>query len=316
MLNFDRTRLTELIKEAKGSQTLDELAAKTGISKFQLSRIMNGNYKRAPHMSTLRKIAGVSGIPGLFDQMVELINATAPEPEYEIEVLDDGSDGFELLAEGLHNYVIEEVLTDDPEEEVLDDGSGSLENIVELGAKSTEYELSEKMLKTRNMCKASITMSMSSLGMDLQWSKMPVEDNDKFIQYPFRLAIKNHPIQKWSFVFLFEYGGEELEHVMQALGKLAISHPLYNEKISLVFTDREKYIKYTSREMTFSSYPLWNMNLSAMLVNFSEMCVTEECYLFLADDMTEESIASLHFPDSLMNDFMLENILDYRKKRK
>ena len=118
MLDFDRTRLTELIKEAKGGQTLDELAAKTGISKFQLSRIMNGN------MSTLRKIAGVSGIPGLFDQMVDLINATAPEPEYEIEVLDDGSDGFELLAEGPYNYVMME--EDDVEEEILEDGSGCL----------------------------------------------------------------------------------------------------------------------------------------------------------------------------------------------
>lgn len=314
MLNFDRTRLTELIKEAKGSQTLDELAAKTGISKFQLSRIMNGNYKRAPHMSTLRKIASVSGIPGLFDQMVDLINATAPEPEYEIEVLDDGSDGFELLAEGPFNYVIME--EDEVEEEVLDDGSGNTGSITGTEKEAETQEQMDKLVPTRNMCKACITMSMASLGMNLQWSKMPEEDNDKFIQYSFRLAIKEHPIQKWSFVFLYEYGGEDLEHIMQALGKLAIAHPLYNEKISLVFTDREKYIKYTSREMTFSSYPLWNMNLSAMLVNFSEMCVTEECYLFLADDMTEESIASLHFPDSLMNDFMLENILDYRKKRK
>lgn len=314
MLDFDRTRLTELIKEAKGGQTLDELAAKTGISKFQLSRIMNGNYKRAPHMSTLRKIAGVSGIPGLFDQMVDLINATAPEPEYEIEVLDDGSDGFELLAEGPYNYVMME--EDDVEEEILEDGSGCLGTSTGPDTDAETHARPDSLTPTRNMCKACITMSMASLGMNLQWSKMPEEDNDKFIQYPFRLAIKEHPIQKWSFVFLFEYGGEDLEHVMQVLGRLAVSHPLYNEKISLVFTDRDSYIKYTSREMTFSSYPLWNMNLSAMLVNFSEMCVTEECYLFLSDDMTEESIASLHFPDSLMDDFILENVLDYRKKRK
>ena len=311
MSKYNKDKLKELLKEAKGNQTLDQMAAKSGLSKYQLSRIISGNYQYTPRMATLRAIAEASGVPGFFEKMIETIYDSAPRENYEIEVLDDG---IELLAEGPYNYV--KMDEDDVEEEVLDDGSGNVGDITESETEAEVYEQADISIPRRNMCRAAITMSMASFGNGIKWSIMPEADNAKFIQYPLRFAIDQRPIQKWSFIFLYEYGGEEFEQVMQVLGRLAMSHPLYNEKISLVFTNRENYIKYTSREMTFSSYPLWNMNLSAMLVDFSEMQVTEECYLFLSDDMTEDSIASLQFPDSLMDDFILENVLDYRKKRK
>ena len=41
----DKLQLARFVKKAKGSLSLDEFAQKTGVSKYQLSRIMNGKFK-------------------------------------------------------------------------------------------------------------------------------------------------------------------------------------------------------------------------------------------------------------------------------
>jgi len=53
----DKLQLARFVKKAKGSLSLDEFAQKTGVSKYQLSRIMNGKFKEQPRISTMAAIA-------------------------------------------------------------------------------------------------------------------------------------------------------------------------------------------------------------------------------------------------------------------
>lgn len=95
MLTQKKDELTNLLRDAKGKRTLDTFSEETGISKFQLCRIMNGNYKNTPRLSTLKAIAEHSEIPGLFDQIMEVVNATVPDPQLVEEIIFEGEPNAE-----------------------------------------------------------------------------------------------------------------------------------------------------------------------------------------------------------------------------
>lgn len=57
MTDDERLEFASMVRKAKGSQSLSEFSKKTGISKYQLSRIMNGKFKELPRRSTLQAIA-------------------------------------------------------------------------------------------------------------------------------------------------------------------------------------------------------------------------------------------------------------------
>lgn len=52
----EKKELGNLIRKAKGYQSSEEFAQKIGITKYQLSRIMNGKFKDMPRKSTLQAI--------------------------------------------------------------------------------------------------------------------------------------------------------------------------------------------------------------------------------------------------------------------
>ena len=79
MTEAQKRELGKLIKEAKGSRTLDRFAEETGISKFQISRIINGRYEYCPHMSTIAKIAKFSEL----NNFVERFKKIATEEIFE-----------------------------------------------------------------------------------------------------------------------------------------------------------------------------------------------------------------------------------------
>lgn len=91
MLEQQKTEITHLLRAAKGRRTLDTFANETGISKFQLCRIMNGNYKNIPRLSTLKAIAEHSEIPGLFEKIMDIVNAAVPDPQIEEEIIFEGT---------------------------------------------------------------------------------------------------------------------------------------------------------------------------------------------------------------------------------
>lgn len=91
MLEQQKTELTHLLRDAKGKRTLDTFAEETGISKFQLCRIMNGNYKNTPRLSTLKAIAEHSEIPGLFEKIMDIVNAAVPDTPIEEEIIFEGT---------------------------------------------------------------------------------------------------------------------------------------------------------------------------------------------------------------------------------
>lgn len=57
MTDDERLEFASMVRKAKGSQSLSEFSKKTGVSKYQLSRIMNGKLKELPRKSTLQAIA-------------------------------------------------------------------------------------------------------------------------------------------------------------------------------------------------------------------------------------------------------------------
>lgn len=56
MTEDEKLEFGDMVRRAKGSQSLSEFSKKTGISKYQLSRIMNGKLKELPRKATLAAI--------------------------------------------------------------------------------------------------------------------------------------------------------------------------------------------------------------------------------------------------------------------
>lgn len=68
MTEEEKLNLAKMVKKAKGSMSLDEFANKTGVSKFQLSRIMNGKFKESPRKATIQAILDHAESPEIFQK--------------------------------------------------------------------------------------------------------------------------------------------------------------------------------------------------------------------------------------------------------
>ena len=71
MTEEEKLNLAKMVKKAKGSMSLDEFASKTGVSKFQLSRIMNGKFKESPRKATIQAILDHAESPEIFRKAID-----------------------------------------------------------------------------------------------------------------------------------------------------------------------------------------------------------------------------------------------------
>lgn len=215
MEDNEKQLLIQLIKSAKGDGSLDQFSERTGISKFQLSRIMNGKFKEMPHKSTLKAIAN-----GATDDFAK---------------------------EVLENYTSDIVIF--KEYNIPND---SLENVVGFIKFKREHQ---KRWHTFKKCKGIILRELADCGCDLYVkytffdTKKPTGLQPLLTVNP----LNNMAISEWDFYFEPSLKAYEDNFFYTFLGKVFCVEHSKNKKLSLILTDKGLYDDISALTMSITN---------------------------------------------------------------
>ena len=244
MEDKEKQLLIQLIKLAKGDFSLDKFSERTGISKFQLSRIMNGKFKELPHKSTLRAIANNS--------------------------VDD------YAKEVLENYTSDVILHRDSgrEYQIPNDNLENVDNFIKY---KREYQ---KRWDTLKKCKGLMLRELADCGCDL-YIKYTIFDKQKSVGLQPLLTVKpieNKAVSEWDFYFEPSLKAYEDNFFYTFLGKIyCVEHPR-NKKISLILPDKELYDNICAITMSITNMSAY---LSIIYIDMEEQKICSEDYLYV-----------------------------------
>lgn len=268
MTDREKECLLKLLHLAKGNLSLDKFSEMTGISKFQLSRIMNGKFKETPRKSTLNAIAVHS------------------QDSYAQEILlAYQSDSHTLIGE---------------EGETIEVPTDNLEMIIEL---TEQHNRRKRGQALADKCKGIILKDSCSFQFD--WTVKYLKADPfipKALQPFLRIEIPFHEsVDIWDFYFQPEAEQYEKGYLYTFLGRIMSSAIKPDHKVSLVITEKGLYEKLVNT-------PIQNMGttFSFIFVDLENQLVQEEYYVSVNDnckwqeimDLVHVSCSEVRFPPS------------------
>lgn len=229
--------LIELIKNAKGNLTLDDFAERTGISKFQLSRILNGKFKVMPRKSTLSVIAKHS--------------------------VDD-------FAKEVFDYYLADrfVISDDGTSKIV-----SCDSLTTAVKNIKDEKFQNALRKIVRACKGILFNDLSALPFD--WTVKYTKNNPSIstsLQPILEIETGgNGGIDKW--IFYFEPDEQKYENgfFFTFLGSIMCKNIPPNTKISLIVSGLELY-----KQVTALPPPDLNFSFSIISVDYETQIVDSE----------------------------------------
>lgn len=237
MDNAEKECLIELIKNAKGNLTLDDFAELTGISKFQLSRILNGKFKIMPRKSTLSVIAKHS------------------------------ADDF--AKEVFHKYLSESIVrSDDGTRKII-----SCDSLTTAVQNVKDEKFQKALKKITRTCKGILFNDLSLLPFD--WTVKYTKNNPSIstsLQPMLEIETGgNGGIDKW--IFYFEPDEQKYENgfFFTFLGSIMCKNIPPNTKISLIVSGLELY-----EQVTALPPPDLNFSFSIISVDYETQIVDSE----------------------------------------
>lgn len=257
MTEVEKKELSRVVKLAKGSQSLDEFAEKTGISKFQLSRIINGKLKGMPRKSTLQAICDNS----------------------------ENSEATLLLSVSLQTTI--PGFIDGEEVQVPNNVEKTLSTMLN----GSFYRTTSKRLQQAQQCVLGNIMYLTN-----EWITRrncdPLNYEPPDSDFPNRhLQIEftwEHKIKKWYFYILDEALDSSDSFFYTFLGKLACYPSSPEEKFSIVVTSPEIYDQLENKSINFHA------TVSIIFIDISpESGYLPESYLELADGITDNDLLFL-----------------------
>lgn len=263
MLTDDtRTELSNYVKKAKGSLTLDEFSAKSGISKYHLSRLINGKLKNVPRESTIIAIANAS-------------ESKAVRRYLKWCYLSDET----LAREERIDPVLQPINSSHKTEQISGDDS-------------IPYETTRKRTKTYYNKKPA--QSSTSIILDALLH-LPYEWTRKLIECPVTIFIDNYfciefpdeaPFKKWHFLFLKEHPYDYHTYLVTALGILLNQGVALDEKYTIVLDSKKRYEQAKRyRKDTTNGY------ISVMLIHSDNRIL--EMYMNLERGITCQALKSI-----------------------
>lgn len=244
MEDNEKQLLIQLIKSAKGDSSLDKFSERTGISKFQLSRIMNGKFKEMPHKSTLKAIANGS------------------TDDYAKEVLE--------------NYTSDVMLFKDFDKE-YNIPKDTLENVEGFIKFKREHQ---KRWNTFKKCKGIVLRELADCGCDL-YVKYTTFDKKKPVGLQPLLTVaplKNNAISEWDFYFEPSLKAYEDNFFYTFLGKVfCVEHPK-NKKLTLILADKGLYDDISALTMSITNM---SAHLSIIYIDMEEQKICSENYIYV-----------------------------------
>lgn len=217
MTDTEKSELAKIIKKAKGSRSSEEFARKIGITKYQLSRIINGKFKDMPRQSTLMAIRD---------------NAESEESRLLLSLF--------LLPSTYENINGEFVEVPVEPENIL--------------AKYVEAEMQRPEIDIFNKNWNSLLGSFGRV-FD-EWTKKADKDPlgfDTSGRYLFIELNANTVIKKWYFYFLLDSELADENLFYSFIGKLSCRPSDTEEKFSLVVASDETYDKLCMKNTNTNS---------------------------------------------------------------
>ena len=265
MDNTEKECLIELIKCAKGNLTLDDFSERTGISKFQLSRILNGKFKEIPRKSTLSVIA-----------------------EHSVD---------KFAKEVFQFYLSDQILVPDGNtmKKIPNDNLTSLIKWIK------EENFIKSLKKIIHTCKGILLSNLSEMTFD--WTVKYQEVNSSIpvnLQPILEIGTNGHGgIENW--IFYFEPNEEQYNQgfFYTFLGRIMCESIPQNNKVSLIVSSLEVYDK-----LILSPPPNLNFAFSILLINLETQIIDNEHVFSFSPGTTDKqsneiSIAELtNWPDT------------------
>lgn len=254
MTELEKKELSRLVKLAKGSQSLDEFAEKTGISKFQLSRIINGKFKGMPRKSTLQAICDNS----------------------------ENSEATLLLSVSLQPTI--PGFLDDEEIRM----PNNMEETLSIMLNGSFYRSTLKRLQQNQQYVLGQIMKLANewitrLNCDpLNCEPPDSEYQERHMQLEFTW---NRKIKKWYFYFIDELLDSSDSFFYTFLGKLSCYPSTPEEKFSLVVSNPEIYDRLENKSISSHA------TVSIIFNNTSpEYDYRPESYLEITNGITEDDL--------------------------
>lgn len=248
-----KKELSHYVKKAIGSLTLDEFSAKSGISKYHLSRITNGKFKSLPRESTIIAIANSS-------------ESKAVKNILKITYLSEETYKREMKVD-----------------EQLNAKSTNNENHFNTDSQHSRTNYNKKPPQRL----AGIILD-SLLNLPYKWTRIltasPVNvfiDNYFCIELP-----EKAPFKKWHFLFLEEHPYNYQTYMVSTLGILMNEERSNQEKFSIILDSKTRYMQARMYKKDIKHY-----NISVILINSNYKIL--EMYMNLDKDISFSDLKSI-----------------------
>lgn len=270
MTDKEKNYFSELLQRAKGDLSLEDFSRLTGISKFQLSRIMNGKFKGVPRKSTINAIAENS------------------QDEKAKEILS-------LYCTGNH------VFYEDGDENEL--STNNLENLINFISKKQK---GEKNRELENACKGLILAAACSFKFDWIVKYNQIDSNiPRDLQPLLRIELPSHTsVNIWDFYFQPDDEQYKKGYFYALLGRIISSKVSENHKVSLVVSDVKIY-----NELKHIPIHTMDIKFSFLLIDMKKQNVEMEDYIndkCKWDDVKNISLSGVTLPISQEDAALLE----------
>ena len=217
MTDDTREELSSYVKKAKGSLTLDEFSIKSGISKYHLSRIINGKIKNIPRESTIISIANASESKAVrrFLKWCFLSSETLAREERIDPELQPINGKYELIPPSSDDFVSNET----------------------------------KRKRGKTYYNKQLIQSSTSIILDALLD-LPFEWTRKLVTCPVKHFLNNYiciefpdnaPFIKWHFFFLEDHPYDYQTYLLSTLGILLNQESAIDEKYTIILDSQRRY---------------------------------------------------------------------------
>ena len=257
-----RAELSNYVKKAKGNLTLDEFSVKSGISKYHLSRLINGKIKNIPRESTIIAIANASesrAVRRILKWCYLSDETLAREERIDPELQPINS-----------NHETKQPYSDDP----------------------IPYEEKRKRAKSyynKKPAQSSVSIILEALlDLSFEWTRtLMVCPVTIFIDNYFCIELPDEaPFKKWHFLFLQEHPYDYETYLTTTLGILLNQKQPIEEKYTIVLDSQKRYSQARIRK-----HIVTHANISVMLIHSDHRIL--EMYMNLEKNITYQDLKNI-----------------------
>ena len=257
LLDQEKLELAKYVRQAKGSLSLNAFSQKTGVSKYQLSRIMNGKFKDQPRESTILAIANGSEHSSIRNILkITYLSEEVYNQEIEKEKsLNCKSNSPKLQTE---EHTHDSTVISDPINDPVFSENAAFPKKKRYRRFTTLDPLS--------------TLLKSLLGLPVEWTKtLDTCPIDLFVEnYICIRFAEDCPLKKWHFIFLEKHPYEYPTYLITVLGALYNHSMPLTEKFSIIVDCQRnfEYAKFAKREFPPSFVSIIGIDVENILHEF------------------------------------------------